>query len=171
MLLLQSCLTLWDPVDCSLPGCSVRGFPGQEWCRGCLALLQGIFPTQWLNLRLRLLLRWQASSLPLIPPGGPILVRKHQTFIWDKACIISSASNEVPIAQWFAVFHCQCKEFMNKCFFFLNKCFLNSWNFYIFPFSPWTYISIPNSFTDFYSKVISSYVWKFLWIIYHLPIH
>ena len=23
--LLQSCLTLWDPVDCSLPGSSVHG--------------------------------------------------------------------------------------------------------------------------------------------------
>ena len=41
---------------------------------GCLALLQGIFPTQGLNLRLLCLLRllnWQAGSLPLAPPGKP----------------------------------------------------------------------------------------------------
>ena len=29
---LRSCLTLWDPVDCGLPGFSVRegGFPGKD---------------------------------------------------------------------------------------------------------------------------------------------
>ena len=139
------------------------GFSGQEYCRGLPYFPSGNI-TQGLNLHLRLLLHWQASSLPLILPGEPILIRMHQIFIWDKTCIILSASNEVQITQWCAAFHCQCKEFMNKCF-------LNSWNFYIFPFSPWTYISIPDSFTDFYSKVIYSYVWKFLWIIYHLPIY
>ena len=33
---------------------------------GCYALLQGIFPTQGLNLSLLSLLRWQAESLPLL---------------------------------------------------------------------------------------------------------
>ena len=33
---------------------------------GCYALLQGIFLTQGLNLRL---LHWQVGSLPLVPPG------------------------------------------------------------------------------------------------------
>ena len=36
---------------------------------GCPALLQGIFPTQGLNLRLLCLLHWQTGSLPLAPPG------------------------------------------------------------------------------------------------------
>ena len=40
---------------------------------GCHALLQGIFPTQELNLHLSHLLHWQASSLPLVPPGKPNL--------------------------------------------------------------------------------------------------
>ena len=35
----------------------------------CHALLQGIFPTQGLNLRLLCLLHWQAGSLPLALPG------------------------------------------------------------------------------------------------------
>ena len=41
----QSCPTLCNPVDCSLPGSSVRGtFPGiLEW------VLQGIFLTQGSN--------------------------------------------------------------------------------------------------------------------------
>ena len=39
---------------------------------GCHALLQGIFPTQGLNPpHLLCLLHWQASSLPLAPPGKP----------------------------------------------------------------------------------------------------
>ena len=36
---------------------------------GYHALLQGIFPTQGLNLQLLYLLHWQADSLPLAPPG------------------------------------------------------------------------------------------------------
>ena len=44
---LQSHPTLWDSVDCSLPGSSVHGdSPGKNTGEGCHALLQGIFPTQ-----------------------------------------------------------------------------------------------------------------------------
>ena len=40
-----SCLTLCDPVDCSLPGYSVHGdSSGKNPGVGCHALLQGIFP-------------------------------------------------------------------------------------------------------------------------------
>ena len=47
----QSCLTLWDPMDCSLPGSSVHGdSPGNNSGVGCHALLQGsIFLTQGSN--------------------------------------------------------------------------------------------------------------------------
>ena len=46
----QSCPTLFDPMDCSLPGSSVHGdSPGKNTGVGCCALLQGIFPTQGLN--------------------------------------------------------------------------------------------------------------------------
>ena len=34
--LLQLCLTLCDPMDCSLPGSSVHGFSGQEYWSGLL---------------------------------------------------------------------------------------------------------------------------------------
>ena len=41
---LKSCLTLCDPVDCSLPGSSVHGVsPGKNTRVGCHAFLQGIF--------------------------------------------------------------------------------------------------------------------------------
>ena len=43
----QSCLTLWDPMDCSLLGSSVHGVsPGKNSGVGCYALLQEIFSTQ-----------------------------------------------------------------------------------------------------------------------------
>ena len=47
---LQSCLTLCDPIDSSLPGSSVHSCPpGKDTWMGCCALLQGIFLTQGLN--------------------------------------------------------------------------------------------------------------------------
>ena len=46
-------------------------FSRQEYCSGCHALLQGIFPTQGLNLCRLCLLHWQVDSLPLTPPGKP----------------------------------------------------------------------------------------------------
>ena len=46
----QSCTSLCDPMDCSLPGCSVHGdSPGKNTGMRCHALLQGIFSTQGLN--------------------------------------------------------------------------------------------------------------------------
>ena len=60
----QWCLTLSSPMDCSSLGSSVHGFSQArilEW----VAILQGIFPTQGLNLHLLQLLPWQADCLPL----------------------------------------------------------------------------------------------------------
>ena len=49
-LVAQSCPTLCDPMDCSLPGSSVHGdSSGKNTGVSCHALLQGIFPTQGLN--------------------------------------------------------------------------------------------------------------------------
>ena len=46
-LVAQSCLTLCHPIDCSPSGSSVHGdSPGKTTGVRCLALLQGIFPTQ-----------------------------------------------------------------------------------------------------------------------------
>ena len=66
--LLQSCPTLCDSMDHSLPGSSVHGILQArilEW------VVQGIFPTQGSNLYLLHLLHRQAGSLPLAPPGKP----------------------------------------------------------------------------------------------------
>ena len=49
-LVAQLCLTLYDPMDCSLPGSSVHGdCPDKNTRVGCDAFLQWIFPTQGSN--------------------------------------------------------------------------------------------------------------------------
>ena len=51
--LLLSCLTLWDPMDCSPLGSSVHEILQAKNTRvGCHVLLQGVFPTQKSNLSL-----------------------------------------------------------------------------------------------------------------------
>ena len=50
VLVTQSCLTLGDPMDCSLPGSSVHvDSPGKNTGVSCHFLLQGIFPTKGSN--------------------------------------------------------------------------------------------------------------------------
>ena len=49
-LVVQLCLTLCNPVDYNLPGCSVHGiFLGKDTGVGSLSLLQQIFLTQGWN--------------------------------------------------------------------------------------------------------------------------
>ena len=67
----QSCPTLCDPMDCSPPVGCPYDFPCKNTEVSCHFLLQGIFPTQELNLSLLCLLHWQADSLPLSHPGSP----------------------------------------------------------------------------------------------------
>ena len=75
---LQSCLTLCNPVDCSLPASSLHGdSPGKNTGVGCHAFLQGIFPTQGSNLCLLYLLHWQPGSLPLVPPTDAVYTHTH----------------------------------------------------------------------------------------------
>ena len=70
----QSCLTLCDPMDCSLPDSPVHGdSPGKNDGVGCHFLLQGILPTQGSNPHL---LHWQGDSLPLAPTGNPLPIIK-----------------------------------------------------------------------------------------------
>ena len=43
-LVIQSCLTLCDPMDCNLPGSSVQGFSRQGYWSGLLCPPPGDFP-------------------------------------------------------------------------------------------------------------------------------
>ena len=70
--LLQSCLTLCDPMDCSPSGPFVHGDSlGKNTGAGCHALLQGIFPTQGLNPCLLHLLLCRQILYPLRHLGSP----------------------------------------------------------------------------------------------------
>ena len=60
---LQSCLTLYDPIDCSLPGSSVHGILQARILEGAaIPLLQGIFPMQGSNPHVLPVPHWQAGS-------------------------------------------------------------------------------------------------------------
>ena len=61
---------LFDPMEPARLLCP-WDFPGKNTQVGCHALLQGIFPTQELNLGLLRLLHWHIGSLPLAPPRKP----------------------------------------------------------------------------------------------------
>ena len=49
------------------------GFSRQEYWSACCTLLQGMFLTQGSNLCLLHLPHWQVGSLPLAPPGKPVM--------------------------------------------------------------------------------------------------
>ena len=64
---IQSCLTLCDPMDCSPPGSSVHGLLQArilEW----VVMPSSRGPSRPKNRIHVCLLRWQAGSLPLVPP-------------------------------------------------------------------------------------------------------
>ena len=63
---LQLYLSLYSTMDYGPQGSSVHGIRH--------ALLRGIFLTWGSNLHLLCLLHWQAGSLPLAPPGKPVLL-------------------------------------------------------------------------------------------------
>ena len=58
----SSCVQIYNPMDCSLPGSCPWDSPGKITGVGFHALRQGIFSTQGLNLHLLHLLHWQAGS-------------------------------------------------------------------------------------------------------------
>ena len=68
--LLQTCLILCDPMDCSLPDSSVHGILQArilEWV--ALSFSRGSSRPRT-RTRVSCLLHWQADSLPLVPPGN-----------------------------------------------------------------------------------------------------
>ena len=68
VLVTQSCPTLWDLMDCSLPESLVPGI-SQPWIleRVVISFSRGIFPSQGWKPHLLCLLHWQVHSLPLAP--------------------------------------------------------------------------------------------------------
>ena len=73
--LLQSCPTLEDPMDCSLPGPSVHGTLQARTLEGVAMLSSrgSSWPRDWIQRLLHLPHR-QVDSLPLAPPGKPQII-------------------------------------------------------------------------------------------------
>ena len=68
---LQSFLTLWDPMDCSLPGSSVRGeFSRQEYWSGLPCLSPGDLPNPGIEPMSTVAHALQADSLLLSHQGN-----------------------------------------------------------------------------------------------------
>ena len=70
--LLQSCLTLCDPMDCSLPGSSIHGILQSkilEWI--AVPSSRWSSRTQESNPHLLCVPHWHVSSSPLVAPGKP----------------------------------------------------------------------------------------------------
>ena len=68
---LQSCLTLWDPKDCSPPGFSVHGILQVRILEWVAMPSSRDLPNPGIKSHLLCLLHWQLDSLPLVPPGKP----------------------------------------------------------------------------------------------------
>ena len=113
---IQSCPTIFDPMDYSLPGSSVHmDSPGKNIVAGvgCHALLQGIFPTQGLNLHLLWLLhcRWifyplshvgspQPGSTGELSPGGTSINRAWELVDRFSSLLLQEDSCDIPCAPW-----------------------------------------------------------------------
>ena len=101
---LQPCLTLCNLWRVAHQASLSMGSLGKNTRVGFHFLLQGIFPTQGLNLWHFPLLHCQACSLPLVPPRKPILkdsvqwLSHVQLFVtpWTAACqaCLSTANSQ-----------------------------------------------------------------------------
>ena len=68
VLVTQSCLTLYNPMDCRLPGSSVHGFPRQEYWSG----LPFPSPSDLSDPGIAIASpAWQADSVITESPGKP----------------------------------------------------------------------------------------------------
>ena len=105
----QSCLILYDPMDCSPSGSLLLEFSRQKYWRpfparllypwnfpgkstevGCHFPLQRIFPTQGSNLHLSHLLHWQEYSFPLAEDVGspPNFISSWLIFPFYFVCLL-----------------------------------------------------------------------------------
>ena len=64
---LQSCPSLWDPMDCNPPGSSAHGIPQARKWSGLPFPPPGNSPDPGGPIRISCLLHWLLGSLPLVP--------------------------------------------------------------------------------------------------------
>ena len=100
---LQSCLTLYDPVDCSLPGSCIHGIPRQEYWSGLPCPPPGDLPEPGIEpAQLSCILSWCCS---LRSPGSRfrIVVRSREDrecLLWkEKGCVLVSCGRQDKLPQ------------------------------------------------------------------------
>ena len=71
---IQSCLTLCDSMDCSLPGSSIHGIFQARYWSGVPLPSPGDLPDPGIEPRSPAL---QADALPSEPPGKPIMAEEE----------------------------------------------------------------------------------------------
>ena len=97
------CPTVCDPTDCSSPGCSVHAdSTGKNTGVGFHALLQGIFPTQRLNLHCRWILFFflQVDSLLSEPPGKPKNTGVGSLSLLQGVFLTQKSNQGLPHCRW-----------------------------------------------------------------------
>ena len=85
---LLSCPILCDPVDCSPPGSSVRGFSRQEYWSGLPRPPPGDFPSPGIELASPLSPALQEDSLPLSHQGSPSYMHTCLLQLRSRYCIL-----------------------------------------------------------------------------------
>ena len=70
--------------------------PGKNTAVGCRFLLQGIFPTQGLKLRLLHLLHWRVDSLPLCHLGKTVVMEGYFLFPHSVPSVFASVIPQIP---------------------------------------------------------------------------
>ena len=83
---LQLYLTVYDPMDGSLPGSSVRGIPQARILEQVTIPFsrRSSWPRDWTRVSLSPL-HWETGSLPPAPPGKP-LFSSRQLHLWGSWC-------------------------------------------------------------------------------------
>ena len=93
----QSCLILYDPMDCSPSVSYVNGiFPGKNTGVDCYALLQGIFPTQGSN---PCLLHLAGVFFTTEASGKPLRLQRDSSDLWSLTCASSVIDESQAIAR------------------------------------------------------------------------
>ena len=80
--LIQSCLTLCNPMDCSRPGSSVQGILQTKYWSGLPCPPPGDLPNQRWNLNLSNLLHWQVVLCQQCHLGSHIYLSIHVISYW-----------------------------------------------------------------------------------------
>ena len=81
--------------------------PGKNTGVGHHFLLQGFFPTQRSNPHLLCLLHWQMDSLPLVPPGKPLIHTTMYKTVDSEGYMLAKSLQSRPTLATLWIIDCQ----------------------------------------------------------------